>query len=50
MRHEREKQEAVRSQKKEWNLEGTKLGNIMGVKEKKEDVKEVATGQLRFCL
>ena len=32
----REKEEALKSQKKEWNLAGTALGNVLGVKEEED--------------
>ncbi|EDQ91715.1 uncharacterized protein MONBRDRAFT_19544 [Monosiga brevicollis MX1] len=37
VRREREKQDAVKGQKKEWELAGTALGKIMGVKDKSDD-------------
>ena len=37
MRKHREKEEALKGQKKEWNLAGTALGNIMGIKDKAEE-------------
>lgn len=32
VRHHREKEEALKAQKKEWNLAGTALGNVLGIK------------------
>ena len=37
VRLHREQKERIKAQKKEWELAGTKLGNIMGIKKKKED-------------
>jgi pre-mRNA-splicing factor ATP-dependent RNA helicase DHX38/PRP16 len=37
VRREREKQDAIKGQKKEWKLAGTQLGNIMGIKEENEN-------------
>ena len=37
VRSQREQKERKKAQKKHWELAGTKLGNIMGVKEKEED-------------
>ena len=37
VRKHREKEEALKGQKKEWNLAGTALGNIMGIKDKVEE-------------
>ena len=36
VRLHREKKEALKAQKKEWELAGTKLGDIMGLKKKDE--------------
>ncbi|XP_057291109.1 pre-mRNA-splicing factor ATP-dependent RNA helicase PRP16-like [Hydractinia symbiolongicarpus] len=36
VRLQREKKEALKAQKKEWELAGTNIGNIMGVKKKEE--------------
>ena len=40
VRLHREKKEALKAQKKEWELAGTKIGDIMGVK-KDENTEEV---------
>ena len=40
VRLHREKKEALKAQKREWELAGTKLGDIMGLK-KKDDGEEV---------
>ena len=40
VRLHREKKEALKAQKKEWELAGTKLGDIMGLK-KKDECEEV---------
>ena len=37
VRVHREQKERLKAQKKEWELAGTKLGNIMGIKKKEED-------------
>ena len=37
VRAQREQKERKKGQKKHWELAGTKLGNIMGVKEKEEE-------------
>ena len=37
VRVHREQKERLKAQKKEWELAGTKLGNIMGIKKKDED-------------
>ncbi|XP_065064439.1 pre-mRNA-splicing factor ATP-dependent RNA helicase PRP16-like [Rhopilema esculentum] len=37
VRLHREQKERLKAQKKEWELAGTKLGNIMGIKKKDED-------------
>ena len=38
VRAEREKKERVKSQVKHWELAGTNIGNIMGVKKEEEKV------------
>lgn len=40
-RHRLEK-ERKKAQAKHWELAGTKLGNVLGIKEKKEEVWEAA--------
>lgn len=40
VRVHREKKEALKAQKKEWELAGTNIGNIMGI-QKKDDGEEV---------
>eukprot|EP00049_Salpingoeca_infusionum_P009535 m.161443 g.161443 ORF g.161443 m.161443 type:complete len:1244 (+) comp14363_c0_seq1:130-3861(+) len=40
VRREREKQDAIKGQKKEWNLAGTRLGKLMGVKDEPENPEE----------
>ena len=42
VRAERQREDAVRSQKREWDLRGTKLGSIMGVKDTEEDAEAAA--------
>lgn len=37
VRLQREKKEALKAQKKEWELAGTNIGNIMGVEKKTEE-------------
>lgn len=37
VRVHREQKERLKAQKKEWELGGTKLGNIMGIKKKDDD-------------
>lgn len=38
VRHYREQKERKKAQKKHWELAGTKLGNIMGVEARPEEV------------
>lgn len=38
VRRYREQKERMKAQNKDWELAGTKLGNIMGVKKKADDV------------
>eukprot|EP00055_Hartaetosiga_balthica_P015533 m.92383 g.92383 ORF g.92383 m.92383 type:complete len:1274 (+) comp8890_c0_seq2:198-4019(+) len=45
VKREREKQEAIKGQKKEWNLAGTKLGNLMGVKTEQQKEAEENQGK-----
>lgn len=40
VRMHRDKKEALKAQKKEWELAGTKIGDIMGVK-KEDDAEKV---------
>ena len=42
VRVHREQKERLKAQKKEWELGGTKLGNIMGIKKKEED-------EVKYC-
>ena len=46
VRVHREQKERLKAQKKEWELGGTKLGNIMGIKKKDDD--EVIFGHSSF--
>lgn len=46
VRREREKQAALKGQKKEWKLEGTQIGKAMGIEEKKEPAAEEGHGML----
>lgn len=48
VRTHREQKERRKAQKKEWELAGTRLGDIMGVKKKEEVSKGLI--QLKFCL
>lgn len=45
VRREREKAAAIKGQKKEWNLEGTQIGKVMGVEKKKEPKSDEAHGK-----
>lgn len=38
VRRYREQKERMKAQNKDWELAGTKLGNIMGIKKKPDDV------------
>lgn len=38
VRKQREQKEARKAQKKHWELAGTRIGDIMGVKKKEEEV------------
>jgi len=38
VRHEREQKERKKAQKKHWELAGTRMGDIMGVEKKDEEV------------
>ena len=49
VRSQREQKERKKAQKKHWELAGTKLGNIMGVKEKEDDKEEVGMNQKITC-
>ncbi|CAK1586489.1 unnamed protein product [Parnassius mnemosyne] len=41
----REQKERKKAQKKHWKLEGTKLGNIMGIQKEKEEIEDEPTRQ-----
>ncbi|XP_013134537.1 PREDICTED: pre-mRNA-splicing factor ATP-dependent RNA helicase PRP16 isoform X1 [Papilio polytes] len=41
----REQKERKRAQKKHWKLEGTKIGNIMGIQKEKEEIEDGPTRQ-----
>ena len=50
VRVHREQKERRKAQKKEWELAGTRLGDIMGVKKKPDEVSEILQTALQYTV